>query len=353
MTEKRDFPLIEAVDLFCGAGGLTCGLNASKKVRVRCGIDNDPQCEYPYTYNNQCKFVLQKIENVTPQDVASHFSPKSIRLLAGCAPCQTFSRYNPRADEKDVRWWLILEFMRLIRAIRPELVTMENVPGLTKQKIFHDFVQSLQQAGYAVEYQVVDCSRYGLPQCRHRLVVLASRYGKVSLLSPDEAGAKPQTVRDAIGRLPELEAGETWKDDPLHCTRNLSKINLERIRNSVAGGTWRSWPKELIVKCHMNDSGKHYGSVYGRMEWDKPSPTITTQFFGYGNGRFGHPEQDRAISLREGAIFQGFPKDYVFTKPDTPISGTTVGRLIGNAVPVKLGEIIGLSLANHVKQYLR
>lgn len=139
-----------------------------------------------------------------------------------------------------------------------------------------------------------------------------------------------------------------YSGDPLHQTATLSPTNLLRIRASKPGGTWRDWDPELVATCHRKRSGKTYPSVYGRMSWDEPAPTVTTQFFGFGNGRFGHPEQDRAISLREGAILQSFPKNYRFVKPGEPIHFSILGRLIGNAVPVKLGEAIGRSLVAHV-----
>ena len=130
----------------------------------------------------------------------------------------------------------------------------------------------------------------------------------------------------------------------------LSEINLKRIQASKQGGTWRDWPEDLRTECHKRASGATYSAVYGRMSWDKPSPTMTTLCYGYGNGRFGHPEQDRAISLREAAIFQAFPEHYQFCPEDKPINLNTLGRMIGNAVPVTLGEIIGKSFIAHLQE---
>jgi len=345
--------IIEAIDLFCGAGGLTCGLNKTGKIQVVCGLDADPKCEYPFVRNNKTKFIHKEIEKTTPKEIVPFFSKDAIRVLAGCAPCQTFSKYNPKANSDDTRWNLLLEFSRLVKAIKPEFVTMENVPGLVKQDVFHHFTSTLEKAKYKIWWDIIDCSQYGLPQQRRRLVLLASRLGKISLLPPGKCNSVSTSVRNAIGHLPRIEAGEICSTDDLHRARNLSPINLNRIKKSSPGRTWRDWPKKLIAECHKRSAGKTYPSVYGRMAWDSPSPTITTQFFGYGNGRFGHPEQDRAISLREGAILQGFPDDYEFSAPDEPISFETIGRLIGNAVPVKLGEIIGISLLHHYKNHLR
>ncbi|MEH1955437.1 DNA cytosine methyltransferase [Nostoc sp.] len=147
-------------------------------------------------------------------------------------------------------------------------------------------------------------------------------------------------------------AGQASKTDRLHQCSKLSPLNLQRIRASKPGGTWRDWSKDLIAKCHTKTSGKNYSGVYGRMEWDQPSPTITTQCFGFGNGRFGHPEQDRAISLREAALLQTFPADYEFVATDEPVVFAHVGRLIGNAVPVKLGKVIAQSILQHINQVI-
>lgn len=137
---------------------------------------------------------------------------------------------------------------------------------------------------------------YGVPQGRKRLVLLASRYGDISLIEPTYAEGSYVTVRDAISHLAKLKHGEISADDPMHRASGLTKINQLRIRQSVPGGTWEDWDESLLLRCHRKGTGRTYKSVYGRMEWDKPAPTITTQFYGYGNGRFGHPEQDQAIS---------------------------------------------------------
>ncbi len=340
---------ISAIDLFCGAGGLTHGLERAG-ISVKLGVDIDPACQYPYETNNKANFLLKGVEELGLHDVEKFFDDSSVSLLAGCAPCQTFSTYNQKADSSDKRWWLLAHFSRLIKESHPTLVTMENVPGLMDQDVFEKFVSELEEQDYYVSYQVVNCVDYGLPQHRNRLVLLASKLGTIKLITPEEYGVKKRTVRDVIGCLPAIQAGEAHSEDPLHRSSGLSDLNYRRIRASKPGGSWRDWPEELIAPCHKRKSGKTYGSVYGRMEWDKPAPTMTTQFFGFGNGRFGHPEQDRGISLREGAVFQGFPKDYKFFKGTQVTSKTAIGRLIGNAVPVTLGEVIGQSLQRHVEK---
>jgi len=225
---------------------------------------------------------------------------------------------------------------------------MENVPPLIKQTIFKDFVKALGDAGYFVDFAIIDGRRIGLPQSRQRLVLVASLLGPITI---PEADKPVVTVRDTIGDLPTLEAGCSDKTDPLHASASLSKTNLARIRHSKPGGTWRDWPTELLAPCHARQSGATFSSVYGRMEWDKPAPTMTTQCYGFGNGRFGHPEQDRAISLREAAMIQSFPEEYAFVPKEQPINFNSLGRLIGNAVPVLLGEYIGEVLVGHVSAY--
>lgn len=339
---------IYAVDLFCGAGGLTHGLQTAG-VDVRLGVDIDPACEYPYVKNNKAKFLLQSVEKLEVEELYPHYRKNGIKLLAGCAPCQTFSTYNQRASSSDERWELLLHFSRLVESMSPDLVTMENVPRLVEQEIFGKFVEVLERNGYCINRgKIVSCADYGVPQQRNRLVLVASKLGPIELMSPSDFGRKPKTVKTAIGQLPRLDAGMSHPEDPLHKCSALSKVNMSRIRASKPGGTWRDWPKKLIAGCHRKESGKTYPSVYGRMTWDAPAPTVTTQFYGYGNGRFGHPEQDRAISLREGAILQGFPDEYEFVPPEERIHQKVLGRLIGNAVPVTLGEVIGVTLLDHV-----
>lgn len=340
---------ITAVDLFCGAGGLTRGLSQAG-IDVKLGVDIDSACEYPYTANNNSSFLKKPVEELTAEEINSVFKTSSIRLLAGCAPCQTFSKYNQKATPKDKRWWLLQHFSELIIHILPEIVTMENVPGLVKQDVFKSFIDDLETANYFVQYYIVDCADYGVPQHRNRLVLLASQLGAIRLLAPKELGVRRSTVKNTIANLPPIKAGEIHKCDPLHQSCTLSEINLKRIRASKPGGTWRDWDTNIVSPCHKKKTGKTYASVYGRMQWDMPSPTITTQFYGFGNGRFGHPDQDRGLSLREGALLQSFPKIYKFAPKNQMIYKKITGRLIGNAVPVKLGKAIGMSIKMHVAE---
>lgn len=339
---------ISCIDLFCGVGGLTHGL-VKGGVRVVAGVDLDPQCRFPYESNNDATFLERDVHDLAGADLADIYGDANLRLLAGCAPCQPFSTYSRpgRKNRENTDWELIKDFGRLIRETQPELVTMENVPQLLNHKVFNEFLRELR--GYEIWCHVVDCTQYGVPQTRKRLVLLASRLGPVELLSPEAFGSSPMDVRQAISHLPAIEAGSSDPDDPLHTASSLSELNFRRIKASKPGGTWRDWDDELLAQCHRKSSGQTYPSVYGRMEWDVPSPTITTQCFGYGNGRFGHPEQHRAISLREAAILQTFPGDYRFVAPGERVRFDRLGRLIGNAVPVKIGEVVARSFVKHVR----
>lgn len=343
---------IRCVDLFCGAGGLTHGLT-SAGVNVQLGVDIDPSCEYPYTTNNKASFLLRSVTDLTPADISKSFEDAPFRMLAGCAPCQPFSNYSRAwSSSMDRRWHLLEQFSRLVREMRPQFVTMENVPLLRRENVFSSFHAELQRQGFEVTYSVVNCADYGVPQQRKRLVLLASSLGSINFIEPETPEKHRITVRRAIGNLAPLKAGECCNYDSMHQACDLSPLNLQRIRASKPGGSWRDWDENLIAKCHLKESGRSYGSVYGRMVWDKPSPTMTTQFYGYGNGRFGHPKQDRAISLREGAILQSFPKNYKFVPEGTSVCKRTVARLIGNAVPVKLATAIGKSIICHVESWL-
>jgi DNA (cytosine-5)-methyltransferase 1 len=226
---------------------------------------------------------------------------------------------------------------------------MENVPSLERfadGAVFGAFKDVLNRTGYHFVYGVVRGTDFGLPQRRSRLVLIASRLGPIEMPSPVEAR---RTVREAIGSLPVIKAGTTCPTDALHQASGLTPTNLKRIRASRPGGTWRDWPEELKLPCHRRRTGKGYSAVYGRLSWDQPAPTITTQFYNYGSGRFGHPEQDRALSLREAAILQGFPASYQFVPRDGSITMTRVARMIGNAVPVHIAQAIARTVKAHIK----
>ena len=349
MKNAENAPTIRAIDLFCGVGGLTHGL-AQAGIGVVAGIVIGPAGKYPYEANNKAKFIERDVNEVSASDVAEMISGADVSMIAGCAPCQPFSTYSRsgRSKKRIDDWQLVEKFGKLVKDVQPDLVTMENVPQLLDHPVFEEFLANLE--GYAIQWSVVQAVAIGIPQTRKRLVLLASKLGDSGLGLPTDT-VKRKTVRDVIGRLRPIAAGEADPKDRLHAAPRLSATNLQRIQHSTPGGTWRDWPEELQAACHKKSSGATYPSVYGRMSWDAASPTITTQCFGYGNGRFGHPEQDRAISLREAAILQTFPPKYKFVRPNEPIRFSVLGRLIGNAVPVRLGEVVGETMLAHAQSF--
>jgi len=341
-------PFGEVVDLFCGVGALSHGLKRAG-LKIIAGYDTDARCKYAFEKNNEAVFFERDVAKVRPSEIAGHFTGTLPSILAGCAPCQPFSTYKQRYDE-DPQWGLVTKFARIAVEVSPDFVTMENVPALLKYKdgrVFKRFCSTLEKNGYSISWVIAKCEEFGVPQRRRRLVVIASKQEVAPTLSPRSRSIK--TVRDAIAELRVLKAGETDPKDPLHTVSALSDLNLRRIKASRPGGTWRDWPKELRAPCHVRKTGQTYPGVYARMSWDEPSPTMTTQCYGYGNGRFGHPDQDRAISLREAAILQSFPKSYKFLPYKDAVSMKEVGRWIGNAVPVKLAEAIGKEIVRAQK----
>lgn len=346
---------IKVIDLFCGIGGLTHGL-IKVGLDVVAGIDNDASCKFGYEYNNRTRFIGKDISKVTAEDINDLFGPEknTIRVLAGCSPCQPFSKLNQKKITKK-QLQPLERFAQLIEEAKPDIVSMENVSGLADTKkypVFKTFIDTLEKNGYKYKYEIVDVSEYGVPQNRKRLVLLASKFGDIELVKRTHEDKKI-TVRDVISYLEPIRDGEISVTDPLHRARKLSPLNQKRIKATPHnGGNSDSWSEELVLDCHKKKSGKTYRStVYGRMRWDEPAPTMTTQCVGLGNGRFGHPEQDRAISLREAALLQTFPKDYQFSDPRAPMITAHIAKFIGNALPVKFGSVIGKSIKTHIKHH--
>ena len=342
-----------AIDLFCGIGGLTKGLSLSG-ICVQAGIDIDESCRFAYEKNNNAQFINCDITSLTGEQLEALYPENTTRILVGCAPCQPFSKYTNRYRKDgptDDKWKLLYSFARLVQDVNPEIISMENVPELEKETVFADFVTTLKNLNYYVDWKIVYCPEYGVPQNRKRLVLLASKLGEIKLIPPSK-NQICRTVETAIKDLPKLKNGQQDKTDPLHRCAKLTDLNLKRIKQSIPGGTWQDWDSSILPECYKKSTGKSYSAVYGRMKWDNPSPTMTTQFYIYGTGRFGHPEQNRALSLREGALLQTFPKDYKFIENEE-YSLKVIGRHIGNAVPVDLGKIIGDSILNHIRNLYR
>lgn len=338
----------KVIDLFCGIGGLTHGFVKSG-FNVVAGIDNDSSCKYGYEINNNSQFIDGDILDINSSQLNDLYgNVKGMKILVGCAPCQPFSKLNTRGITKK-QLEPLDKFAQLINEVQPDIVSMENVKGLLKTPIFKSFLKNLDRNGYHYSYRVVDFSDYGVPQKRLRLVLLASKHGDIKLIEPTHINKK-KTVRDTISKLEPINDGEISERDALHRARLLSPLNKKRIKATPKdGGNSRSWSEDLVLDCHKKETGNTYrGSVYGRMRWDEPAPTMTTQCTGIGNGRYGHPEQDRAITLREAALFQTFPKKYKFIAPDQKIITSQLARFIGNAVPVRAGEVIAKSIEKHI-----
>ncbi len=345
---------VQVYDFFAGCGGASCGFRAAG-MDIVFALDQDKDARESFRANfPDAHFELTDIREVSTEAVRSRIDSQRSDpvLFCGCAPCQPFTRHNtirPKLDQDD-RVSLLSHFTHLIEEHRPDVIFLENVPGLqeldAKSEPFGRFLRRLNKADYELDYRAIPLKRYGIPQSRRRLVLVGSIHGKIKLPAythgpgaPDERYA---TVRDWIAHLPPIEAGEEHKDVPNHRAANLSPRNLKRIKATTEGGGNRNWPKSLLLACHKGLSG--YSDVYGRMAWDATASGLTTRCTSYSNGRFGHPEQNRAISIREAACLQTFPEDFIFKG-----SMVSMSRQIGNAVPVRLAELVGHQIINHLK----
>ena len=329
-----------AIDLFCGAGGLTLGLRRAGWA-VIAGVDVDEAVRKTYENNNPgVKFVSADIRSVSEQEIRTLEGavPATELLLAGCAPCQPFSKQRRAGLRKRGDATLLGQFARLVRALEPKVVLMENVPGIAAVpgfSCFRRFLQTLRDCGYACDHGVLNACDFGVPQHRRRHVLLATRGSSAKLPSPAHAGSNAVTVRTTIGHFPAIAAGDGDSSVPNHYAARLSERNLQRIRATRPdGGSRGDWPERLTLDCHSRTTG--FSDVYGRMWWDRVAPTLTSRCNSLSNGRFGHPEQDRAISLREAAALQTFPDDYEFFG-----TRNRIARWIGNAVPVAFAEALG------------
>ena len=249
--KKESLPPIEVIDLFCGIGGLSFGMK-SRGFNILAGYDLDATCQYAYETNNEAKFIYKDIKAVSPDEIRTIYGKGSIRVLAGCAPCQPFSSYAFKNKKKDPnKYDLLYEFGRIVKGIHPDIVTMENVAQILSFKekpVLTDFENLLKNEGYHVWVRPVYCPDYGIPQTRKRLVLLASRLGDIELIKPTHKPNEYKTVKETIGDLPEIKAGETDKNDPMHRAKALSSLNLERLHHTPYGGSWKDWPEYLRLR---------------------------------------------------------------------------------------------------------
>ena len=351
-----DGPTVKVFDFFAGCGGASRGFQEAG-MEVVFALDSDPDARRTFQKNFPSARIeprdIRKTSEDSVHELVTAERPDPI-LFCGCAPCQPFSKQNTTLPERDAddRVPLLLEFLRFIQRSKPDIVFVENVPGIQKPspdtEPFAEFLRGLEDAGYGKpDYDAVPLKRYGVPQGRRRLLLLASRRGPVELPpqthGPGTASPDYVTVRDCIEDLPAIAAGTEHSEIPNHRAARLSSLNLERIRATTEGGGHGDWPEDLRLACHKKFNG--YSDVYGRMSWDRPASGLTTRCISYSNGRFGHPDQDRAISVREAACLQTFPMDFQFTG-----SLNSMARQIGNAVPVRLAAVVGRHVNRHLAE---
>lgn len=344
---------VHVFDFFAGCGGTSKGFQATG-MDIAFALDSDADAIQTYKLNFPgtdvlCKDIT-KVNVSAIQKVVDTCRPEPL-LFCGCAPCQPFTKQNTSRPEKDNRSSLLLQFLRFVVKYKPEFVFVENVPGIQNvgsSGSFQRFCKKLSHLGYFLEYDVVLSKDYGVPQRRRRLVLIASMLGEISFPKKTH-GPKTKiqtysTVRDWIEDLPPIEAGEICPRIRNHRAAKLSEINLKRISLTPEGGDRRDWPKELHLKCHSKEY-KGHSDVYGRMKWNEPASGLTTRCISLSNGRFGHPSQNRAISIREAACLQTFPRSFVFSG-----SMGSIAKQIGNAVPVLLAEQFGKNFLKHYKK---
>ena len=349
-------------DFFSGCGGASVGFRQAGILHAL-AVDSCPDAIGTFQKNFPGVPVInESIERVDAKRIQAHYSNgPEVKLFCGCAPCQPFTKQKTNSKREistDERCGLLTHFAGIVHACLPELVFVENVPGLQHITMeeggpFSSFLDRLRQDNYSLAFGVIAAQDYGAAQVRRRLVLVASKLGAITLPEPTHGPKKSKrylTVRDAIGNFPPVEHGTEHPDMrryPNHRAAALSVLNLERIRHTGPHGR-RDWPPSLLPDCYAKkDNGKQYNGhsdCYTRLAWNEPAPGLTTRCISYSNGRFGHPEQDRAITIREAARLQGFPNSFVFVG-----SLSSMARQIGNAVPVPVARAFGRHFVKHVK----
>lgn len=357
--------MIRAIDFFCGGGGMTNGLMEAG-IDVIAGIDIDTKCKETYEYNNNpAKFIEEDIAKLSVESFERGYINKDgseikierdddSLLFVGCSPCQYWSLMNTDKTKSESSKNLLDDFRKFVAYYKPGYVVIENVPGIFSQENspLKTFLQFLDENGYfSVASGIIKVCDYGVPQTRKRFILIASRVKYVSL--PDRDRNESTTVRAFIGNkkvFPEIKAGHTDITEFCHTSAGLNDKNLQRIALTAPNGgsrdAWQDTELQLpVYEKHRSNNKFGFQDIYGRMFWDKPAPTITTRFYSLSNGRYGHPEQDRAISLREGATLQTFPTDYIFKAKTI----TDISRIIGNAVPPELARRIGKAILDSIE----
>lgn len=346
-----------AIDLFSGGGGLSLGLKQAGFL-VSAAVEIDAVASTTYEKNHSKTILFSKdIRLISGAELLATSPTNKIDLIAACPPCQSFSSLTSKYSKKDSRDELINEFARIVKEILPQTIMMENVPGLTKKgkHLFDPVIEEFRLMGYHIDYKLLEVADYGIPQRRKRLVVLGSLNGTISIPPPSHGEVttsrkiKPWvTVREALAGLPapiplsESKKSGGPKNYQWNVIRDISDLNKERLRALPEGSDRTGLPMHLRPECHKGDFG--FTNVYGRMAWDKPSPTITGGCTTPSKGRFGHPSEIRTISVREAARLQTFPDEYVF---DTDFVDKAC-LIIGNALPPKFAEKMAKACATHI-----
>lgn len=346
---------LRAVDFFCGAGGVSCGFRDAD-IEVIGGIDINPSFKETYEKNNNAPFFNRDVSNMKVSELME-LVPITRRddnlIFVGCSPCQYYSNLKSDKSKSQNSRLLLDDFKKFVSYYKPGFVFIENVPGLeTKDGSPLDkFKKSLKRQGYRFDDDVVNAKYFDVPQNRRRYVLIASRLNKEIALPVQNKKSKVPTVEKAIGDysiFPVVENG--YKDTSIfqHSVASLSETNLLRLSLTPKdGGSRDSWANSVLqLPCYKEHKG--HTDVYGRLHWNRPSPTITTRFIHTSTGRYSHPEQNRGLSLREGATLQSFPLDYVFYSD----AQGAIATMIGNAVPPKLAKAIGVTIKNHWTQWL-
>lgn len=349
-VEAAEEPRLVVVDFFCGAGGITCGALLAG-ARVACGVDCDSRAKKTYQENNQngqgpIPFLETRIEDLDSKRLLEYMKPyqASPLLFVGCPPCQPFTNLRTTKEHSSSSKDALRNFVDLVLALSPEFVLIENVPGIRAKKydnLWTESVERLEAGGYRTRFEIINAARFGVPQKRLRTVLVGALGSQPPWPAATHNPKSYRTVRNAFEtpdllcgeKLCQVRPGERCEHDTQHSAALLSQLNQRRIQAiQKPGGSRKDWPPELELECYKGHDG--HTDVYGRMDWEKPSPTLTTRFVSLSNGRFGHPEENRAITPREGALLQTFPPDYKFFDQSRDMNVIH----IGNAVPPLLAK---------------
>ena len=346
---------LKAVDFFCGGGGMSYGLQ-SAGIRILAGIDYEISCKETYEANiKDARFIHADVFKLTESDLEESLGLQKKDdnlILIGCSPCQYWSVIQTSKEKSEQSKNLLKEFQRFIEHFEPGYVVVENVPGIArrqKESGLDVFIETLESLEYIVHFGIHNTQNYGVPQSRKRFTLIANRVTSKKL-EPIELRGKILTVRDVLGErngFPRIPAGHQDNSGFIHSCAGLSEINMRRIKLVPKDGGNRlafADNPELQLQCFIGKN-ESFKDTFGRLWWDRPSPTITTKFFSISNGRFVHPEEDRALSLREGATLQSFPKKFIFIANGRE----KIARLIGNAVPPKYAKQIGEAIVNNTQ----